>query len=169
MPFHPVHGVLKAGVLKWIAIAFSSGPRFVGTLHHDPSLLGGPVWLGSWFHSFSITPSTSPVPWPTSPPVSPVLLSDPLQVALTSFHSSPCLMSRSYSYAGLVCGPSLRPSDIIRNGRCICLPFGARSAHVSCHVLAILCAFSVQREEEGWSGVNPRFLSPLHHEKTMLP
>ena len=62
LPFHTVHGVLKAGVLKRFAIAFSSGPRFIRTLHHDPSLLGGSVWLGSWFHSFSITPSMSMVP-----------------------------------------------------------------------------------------------------------
>ena len=35
--FHTVHGVLKARILKWVAIAFSSGPHFVRTLHHDPS------------------------------------------------------------------------------------------------------------------------------------
>ena len=26
MPFHTVHGVLKAGMLKWLSIPFSSGP-----------------------------------------------------------------------------------------------------------------------------------------------
>ena len=26
LPFHTVHGVLKAGILKWFAIPFSSGP-----------------------------------------------------------------------------------------------------------------------------------------------
>ena len=36
MPFHTVHGVLKARTLKCFAIPFSSGPRFVRTLHHDP-------------------------------------------------------------------------------------------------------------------------------------
>ena len=45
LPFHTVHGVLKARVLKWFAIPFSSGPHFVRTLHHDPSILGGPTWL----------------------------------------------------------------------------------------------------------------------------
>ena len=35
-----VHGALKARVLKWFAISFSSGPCFVRTLHHDPSVLG---------------------------------------------------------------------------------------------------------------------------------
>ena len=40
--FYTVHGVLKARTLKWFAIPFSSGPRFVRTLHHDPSILGGP-------------------------------------------------------------------------------------------------------------------------------
>ena len=47
LPFHIVHGVLKARILKWFAIPFSSGPRFVRTLHHDPSILGGPTWHGS--------------------------------------------------------------------------------------------------------------------------
>ena len=49
-PFHTVHGVLKAGILKWFAIPFFSGPRFVRTLHHDPSILGGPTRDGSQFH-----------------------------------------------------------------------------------------------------------------------
>ena len=44
LPFHTVHGVLKARILKWFAIPFSSGPHFVRTLHHDPSVLGGPIW-----------------------------------------------------------------------------------------------------------------------------
>ena len=50
LPFHPVHGVLKARILKWFAIPFSSGPHFVKTLHHDPSVLGGPTRHGSKFH-----------------------------------------------------------------------------------------------------------------------
>ena len=29
--FHTVHGVLKARILKWFVIPFSSGPRFVRT------------------------------------------------------------------------------------------------------------------------------------------
>ena len=29
LPFHPVHGVLKAKILKWFATPFSSGPHFV--------------------------------------------------------------------------------------------------------------------------------------------
>ena len=29
------------------AIPFSSGPHFVRTLHHNPSILGGPTWHGS--------------------------------------------------------------------------------------------------------------------------
>ena len=37
LPFHAVHGVIKARILKWFAIPFSSGPRFVGTLCHDIS------------------------------------------------------------------------------------------------------------------------------------
>ena len=45
--FHSVHGILKARILQWFAIPFSSGPCFVRTLHHDPSVLGGPTWHGS--------------------------------------------------------------------------------------------------------------------------
>ena len=45
--FHTVHGVLKARILKWFAIPFSSGPHFVRTLHYDPSVLGGPTRHGS--------------------------------------------------------------------------------------------------------------------------
>ena len=44
LPFHTVHGVLKARMLKQFAIPFSSGPHFVRTLHQDPSILSGPTW-----------------------------------------------------------------------------------------------------------------------------
>ena len=44
---HTVLGVLKARILKWFAIPFSSGPRFVRTLHHDLSVLGGRTQHGS--------------------------------------------------------------------------------------------------------------------------
>ena len=47
LPFLTVHGVLKARILKWFAIPFSSGPHFVRTLHHDPSVLGGHTQHGS--------------------------------------------------------------------------------------------------------------------------
>ena len=43
LPFHSVHGVLKARILKWFAISFSGELRFVRTLYHDLSILGGPV------------------------------------------------------------------------------------------------------------------------------
>ena len=46
LPFHTVHGILKARMLKWFVVLFSSGPCFVRTLHHDPSVLGGPTWHG---------------------------------------------------------------------------------------------------------------------------
>ena len=49
LPFHTVHGVLKARILKWFAIPFSSGPRSVRPLHHDPPYLGYPVGM-AWFH-----------------------------------------------------------------------------------------------------------------------
>ena len=50
LPFHTVHGVLKARILKWFAIPFLSGACFVRNLHHDPSVLGGPTWHGSYFY-----------------------------------------------------------------------------------------------------------------------
>ena len=46
LPFHTVHGVLKARILKWFAIRFSSGPHSVRALHHDPSILCGPTRHG---------------------------------------------------------------------------------------------------------------------------
>ena len=39
--------VSKKRILKWFAIPFSSGPHFVRTLHHGPSILGGPTQHGS--------------------------------------------------------------------------------------------------------------------------
>ena len=42
LPFHAVHGVLKARILKRFAVSFSRGPRFVRTFHHDPCVLDGP-------------------------------------------------------------------------------------------------------------------------------
>ena len=47
LPFYTAHGVFKESTLKWFAIPFSSEPCFVGTLHHDPSVLGGPTRHGS--------------------------------------------------------------------------------------------------------------------------
>ena len=46
LPFHTVYGVIKARILKWFAIPFSSGPHSVRPLHHDPSILGGPTRHG---------------------------------------------------------------------------------------------------------------------------
>ena len=46
LPFHTVHGVLKAGILEWFAIPFSSGPHSVRPLHHDLTILGGPARHG---------------------------------------------------------------------------------------------------------------------------
>ena len=39
LPFHTLHELLKAKILKWFAIPFSSEPRFVITLHHHLSIL----------------------------------------------------------------------------------------------------------------------------------
>ena len=46
LPFHSVHGILKARILKWFAIPFSSGPHSVRPLHQDPAILGGPTQHG---------------------------------------------------------------------------------------------------------------------------
>ena len=50
LPFHTVHGILKARILKWFASFFSSGPHFFRTLHHYLSVLGGHTRHGSLFH-----------------------------------------------------------------------------------------------------------------------
>ena len=50
LPFHTVHGFLKARILKWFAIPFPSRPCLVRTLHHDPSIIGGPTRMA---HSFT--------------------------------------------------------------------------------------------------------------------
>ena len=47
LPFHTLHGVLKARILKWFATPFSSGLHFVRTLHLDPSTLVDPTLHGS--------------------------------------------------------------------------------------------------------------------------
>ena len=57
LSFHIVHGVVKAGILKWFAIPFSSGPCFVRTVHHDLSILGGPTWHGSQLYWVTQAPS----------------------------------------------------------------------------------------------------------------
>ena len=46
LPFHTVHRVLKARILKWFAIPFSSGPHSVRPFHHGPSVLCGPTRHG---------------------------------------------------------------------------------------------------------------------------
>ena len=53
LPFHTVHGVLKARILKWFSIPFSSGSRSVRPVQYDPSILGGPKCHG--FISLSYT------------------------------------------------------------------------------------------------------------------
>ena len=35
LPFHTVHGVVKARMLKWFAIPFSSGPRYVNYISEN--------------------------------------------------------------------------------------------------------------------------------------
>ena len=45
LPFHAVHGVLKARILKWLVIPVSSGPHSVRPLHHDLPVLGCPAGI----------------------------------------------------------------------------------------------------------------------------
>ena len=45
-----VHEVLKARILQWFAIPFSSRPHFFRTLHHDPAIW---VALDGMAHSFT--------------------------------------------------------------------------------------------------------------------
>ena len=40
LPFHTLHGVLKARILKWFAIRFSSGPCFVRNLENSAVATG---------------------------------------------------------------------------------------------------------------------------------
>ena len=49
LPFPTVHGVLKARILKWLAIPFSSRPHSVRPLYYDPPVLGCPTGM-AWFH-----------------------------------------------------------------------------------------------------------------------
>ena len=46
LAFYTIHGVLKARILKWFAIPFSSGSHSVRPLHHDLTVLGGSTWHG---------------------------------------------------------------------------------------------------------------------------
>ena len=82
LPFHTVHGVLEARILKWFAIPFSSGSHPVRPLHHDPSALSWPhtAWLSvtytrlwsmwsDWLvfcdYGFSVSALWSPLATPT--------------------------------------------------------------------------------------------------------
>ena len=44
-------------MLEWFAIPFSGGPRFVGTLHHDSSVLGAAAERGSSIYQVMRAPS----------------------------------------------------------------------------------------------------------------
>ena len=48
LPFHAVYGVLKARILKWFAIPFSSGPHSVRPLHHGSTMT---IQCSTWMHS----------------------------------------------------------------------------------------------------------------------
>ena len=48
LPFHTVHEVLKARIVNWFAIPFSSGP-FCRAFQYDPTVLGGPTLIAHGF------------------------------------------------------------------------------------------------------------------------
>ena len=50
LPLSTIHGILKARILKWFAIPFSSGPRLLRTVHCDPLSW---VALHGMAHSFT--------------------------------------------------------------------------------------------------------------------
>ena len=52
LPFHTVHGVLKARLLKWFGIPFSSGPHFIRILRHEPSNLKALYSMAQSFMEF---------------------------------------------------------------------------------------------------------------------
>ena len=57
LPFHTVHGILKARIPKWFAILFTSGPCFIRTLHHDHHVWPYMAWLivsWSWTRLWSM-------------------------------------------------------------------------------------------------------------------
>ena len=53
----PSIGCLKARIPKWFVVPFSSGPCFVRTLRHDPSILGGlyKTWVGKLRWKYTIS------------------------------------------------------------------------------------------------------------------
>ena len=57
--FQAVYGVLAARILEWFAVSSYGGPRFVRTLHSNPSILGGPAQQSSRLHWVS----QAPLPW----------------------------------------------------------------------------------------------------------
>ena len=61
LPFHTDHGVLKARILKWFAIPFSSGPCFVRTCHHYPSIQLW-MWLVMEVNSNAVKSNTAQEP-----------------------------------------------------------------------------------------------------------
>ena len=57
LPFHAVHGVLKARILTWFAIPFSSVLCFVSALHPVPSIW---VALYNMAHNFIVRQGCGP-------------------------------------------------------------------------------------------------------------
>jgi len=92
LPFHTLHGILKAKILKWFTIPFSNGPHFVRTLLHDPSSFS-PVQ----FSSVSCVPLFA-TPWTAGLPVHHQLLE------LTQTHVHRSVMPSSHL---ILCCPLL--------------------------------------------------------------
>ena len=62
LPFHTVHGVLKARIPKWFAIPFSSGQHFVtleNRMSNHFSMVLGSVLISFFYMNMSSFPSTA--------------------------------------------------------------------------------------------------------------
>ena len=70
LPFHTVHGILKAKIFKWFAIPFFNGSHFVRFLLHDPSSFSS-VQFSQSVVSDSLQPHESQHARPPCPSPSP--------------------------------------------------------------------------------------------------
>ena len=150
-------------MLKWFAIPFSSGPRFVKTLHRDPSILGDPTRMACSFiesdkavtHVISLVSFLLLCIYLIKNVVSPnfwVILICMKYFSMPSFSVCVCLQLRSESFVNRVSMGRV----FLSNQSTLCLLMGAFSpltfkvvvslylAPVSCFlfVFVVLCSSS---------------------------
>ena len=96
LPFHTVHGVLKARILKWFAIPFSGGPHSVRPLHHDLSVLGVSYFTTLIDGTIIILSSVSTLPSPRGLEKGRFLPRKPISIVSTSENISnpPAVMNQ---------------------------------------------------------------------------